>query len=201
MEMISFLSKSIALYLLKKEIIDSEEQEICEYGFELIIATIIGLILVLLSGMILGELISAVIFYSMFVIVRFFTGGYHANTHLKCKLTLVTCCLFVITMTKILGDECSILGIIIPLFFYIFSVIAFSPVEHINSPMTENLRIRNRKISIITAIILVSLNLVCFKYYTKYVVASSLTLFVIADLIIIAKINEGRITDYEKSHK
>lgn len=38
----------------------------------------------------------AFFFYLVFIGVRLFTGGYHADTHFKCKLTLVICSLFVL---------------------------------------------------------------------------------------------------------
>ena len=57
MIMISFLINSIALFLYKKKVIDDEELTVCQYGFEIIISTIISFLLVLLSGIILDETI------------------------------------------------------------------------------------------------------------------------------------------------
>lgn len=48
--MISFLSNFIALFLYKNNIIDKEKIEVCQYGFEIIVSTIIGFLLVLISG-------------------------------------------------------------------------------------------------------------------------------------------------------
>ena len=70
--MISFLSNFIALFLYKNNIIDKEKIEVCQYGFEIIISTIIGFLLVLASGIILGEIPEAILFYCLFVGVRFF---------------------------------------------------------------------------------------------------------------------------------
>ena len=61
--MISFLSNFIALFLYKNNIIDKEKIEVCQYGFEIIISTIIGFLLVLASGIILGEIPEAILFY------------------------------------------------------------------------------------------------------------------------------------------
>lgn len=74
--MISFLSKFIALFLYKNKIIDEERLPVCQYGFEIIISTVVGFLLVLASGIILGKIAEAILFYCLFVGVRFFTGGY-----------------------------------------------------------------------------------------------------------------------------
>ncbi|MDE5946937.1 MAG: accessory gene regulator B family protein [Oscillospiraceae bacterium] len=197
--MISFLSDFIALFLYKKKIIDEERLPVCKYGFEIIVSTIIGFLLVLTSGIILGEFMEAVLFYCLFVGVRLFTGGYHANTHLKCKMTLLICCLFVLVTSKYLklsiGLQCLLL------LLYLIAVFLFSPVEHINAPLTTDQKTRNRKISIIMAIALTIISLLGHSYFSKTSFVSSLTLFVIAILIIIPKIQERRKMLYEKSNR
>ncbi len=197
--MISFLTNFIALFLYKNNIIDKEKIEVCQYGFEIIVSTIIGFLLVLTSGIILGEIAEAILFYCLFVGVRFFTGGYHANTHFKCKLTLLTCCLFVLISSKYLLT--SIILQVVLLIIYLITVFLFSPIEHINAPLTAEEKARNRKMSIIMAITLTILSLSGYKCFPKIAIVSSLTLFVIAILIIIPKIQERRKMLYEKSNR
>ena len=197
--MISFLSNFIALFLYKKKIIDEERIPVCQYGFEIIISTIVGFLLILTSGIILEEIAEAILFYCLFVGVRFFTGGYHADTHLKCKLTLLMCCLFVLVASKYLLN--SIILQFAFLFIYLITVFLFSPIEHINAPLTKEEKTRNRKISIIIAITLTILSLSRYSYFPKISIVSSLTLLVIAILIIIPKIQEMRKMLYEKSNR
>lgn len=196
--MIHFLSSSIASGLFRNGIIDEEKVPVCQYGFELIISTAIGFFLVMLSGIIFEQALSALIFYSLFVIVRLFTGGYHAASHLRCKTVLVCCCISVLAMSELLNQYSGVLLNTVLLIPYMTAVIMFAPVEHINIPMTEEKRIRNRRISVITAITLTSANLFCCIFIPDISVVISLTLLVIAVLIIISKIQERRKSDYEK---
>lgn len=196
--MIHFLSSSIASGLFRNGIIDEEKVPVCQYGFELIISTAIGFFLVMLSGIIFEQALSALIFYSLFVIVRLFTGGYHTASHLRCKTVLVCCCISVLAMSELLNQYSGVLLNTVLLIPYMTAVIMFAPVEHINIPMTEEKRIRNRRISVITAITLTSANLVCCIFIPGISVVISLTLLVIAVLIIISKIQERRKSDYEK---
>lgn len=197
--MISFLSNLIAHFLYNKKIIDEEEVPVCQYGFEIIVSTVIGFLLVLLSGIILGAIAEAALFYCMFVVIRWFTGGYHADTHFKCKATLLICCLSVLIASKYLTNsiilQCSLL------IFYLITVLLFSPIEHINAPLTREKKERNRTISIIMAIAVITASLLGYIVFPKVSFISSLTLFVIAILIIIPKIMERRKMLYEKSNR
>lgn len=198
--MISYLSKSIALFLHKNNIINNERLPVCEYGFELIIATILGFALVLLSGVILGEVASSIIFYVLFVCVRMFTGGYHAKTHFKCKATLLVCCLFVLVGSKLSAEyEHPFWLIISCVLLYLITVLLYAPIEHINAPLTDDLKKRNRKISIIMAMALTAVNICSYWYLKKITVVSSLTLFVVALLIICPKLQERRKKIHEKN--
>lgn len=196
--MIHFLSSSIASGLLRKGIIGEEKVPVCQYGFELIISTAAGFLLVMLSGILLGQAFSALVFYGLFIIVRLFTGGYHASSHLMCKTVLVCCCISVLLMSELLKQYSGVLLNAALLMPYLAAVMLFAPVEHINIPMTDEKRSRNRKISVITAITLTAANLVCCIFIPDISVVVSLTLLVIAVLIIIPKIQERRKTDYEK---
>lgn len=197
--MISFLSNFIALFLYKKKIIDEKRLPVCTYGFEIIVSTIIGFLLVLTVGIILEKFMESVLFYCLFVGVRLFTGGYHADTHLKCKMTLLICCLFVLVTSKYLKLSIELQCLL--LLLYLIAVFLFSPVEHINAPLTTDEKARNRKISIIMAIALTIISLTGCSYFPKISFVSSLTLVVIAILIIIPKIQERRNMLYEESNR
>lgn len=199
--MISLLSKSIALFLCRKAIIDNEKVSVCQYGFELIISTIIGFLLVAVSGIMLGKFLESMVFYVLFIVVRLFTGGYHANTHLKCKLTLLVCCLSVLLLSDKIEEMHLVWIHIFLLTSYLVSVVLFTPIEHVNATMTSELKKRNKKISVIMAIALTIINLAGYTYFFEISVVSTLTLFVIAILIIIPKIQERRKIVYEKSSR
>lgn len=198
--MISFLGKSITLFLLRNNIIEKEKTPVYEYGFEVMISTMIGFCLIFTAGFLLNELASAMIFYAMFIIVRQYTGGYHANSHLKCKLTMLSLCLYVLIAVKYYISLFTFIWNFIFLITYCAVVLIFAPVEHVNAPMTDDLKKRNKIISIIIAIILTATNLFGYWHFKKITIVSSITLFIIAILIIIPKISRKEETLYEKSN-
>jgi len=200
MEMISFLSKSITLFLLQNNIIEKEKTSVYEYGLEVMISTVIGFLLIFTAGLLLNELASAMIFYAMFIIVRQYTGGYHADSHLKCKLTMLSSCLLVLITVKYYISMFTFLWHFIFLITYCVIVFLFAPVEHVNASMSDDLKKRNKTISIIIAIILTATNLFGYWHFQKITMVSSITLFIIAILIIITQISRKEKMLYEKNN-
>ena len=190
MEMISKLSKNIALILFSEQIIDEEKMPVCAYGIELIISTVIGFMLVIFVGLMMNAVFHAFFFYLVFVGVRLFTGGFHAQSHFKCKITLVICSVFVLLASnqyRVLNE--SRLHVLL-LAIYLACVFLFSPVEHINAPLTEQERKRNRGISIIMAIVLVVINELGYMVFPSISAVLTMSLFIIAVLMIVAKSKE-----------
>lgn len=81
--MIASASKKISKILFQKNIINENEQEICQYGLEIILSTSVGILLIVLIGIIMHLLVESIVFYSVFVGVRFFTEC--CSTHVYWK--------------------------------------------------------------------------------------------------------------------
>lgn len=88
--MLTNLCQIIVDFFVKEDIVPEEQREVYQYGVELSVSTLIGLLIVLAAGAFGGRLIESVIFYIVFCLTRAFCGGFHAHSHLLCKLTF-TC--------------------------------------------------------------------------------------------------------------
>lgn len=190
--MISFISKRIALFLFDNGIVDEEKKQICQYGFEIIISTAVGFLLVAITGAVMNSFGKAMLFYILFVGVRMFTGGYHADTHLKCKLILFLCSLSVISVSEYISEINSLYMNIAFLIPYWITVLLFVPVAHTDTVLTECEKKRNKIISVVMAVALSAMILMGYRKVPEFSFVSSLTMFVVAVLIIISKINERR---------
>lgn len=85
--MICTISAYLTALLIKEQIITRTEKEIYEYGFEITIANLINGLIILCVGSGLHLFIEAILFYLVFVSLRFFSGGYHANSYIRCFLS------------------------------------------------------------------------------------------------------------------
>lgn len=85
-QMIAKLSHIIADFFVQKKVVSEEQREIYEYGFELSISSIIGILIILTIGLISRRFWESIVFYIVFCFTRLFTGGYHAPNHIFCKI-------------------------------------------------------------------------------------------------------------------
>ena len=132
--MLSLLSKRISLFLCGNHVIEKEEIEIYQYGFEIILSSLIGFILSIAVGCCLGMFFYALLYYGIFVILRLFTGGFHANTYLSCNLVFLLVSLSTLGISKIMmyTNIYSIVAHIIIIFISAAVVIKFAPIENEN---------------------------------------------------------------------
>ncbi len=81
--------------------IKEQDMEIYQYGFEIIISTTIGFLITLLIGFLFQMKLLSVLYYGIFVLIRQLTGGYHADSYLKCNLIFSGVTFFTLGMTKL----------------------------------------------------------------------------------------------------
>lgn len=83
--MITSLAQYITGILLKNNIIVNEHLDIYIYGFEVLISGALSLFIGLILGLIFSQLVECIVFLIVFVTLRKYCGGYHADTYLKCN--------------------------------------------------------------------------------------------------------------------
>lgn len=85
------MSKIISSFtnrLIHKGHIPEEDREIYIYGFDITLYTIWSTSILLLTGLVLRQFTAAVVLVFGFYTFQTTGGGYHADTHLKCLLTM-----------------------------------------------------------------------------------------------------------------
>ena len=153
-EMISKLAKSIAHFFVVQNITEESKEVIYAYGMELLISDVLNTIIVLLIALFSHTLPAVVVFIAVFMGLRQFVGGFHANSHLSCMFTLV------MVMMVFSYGICNVSGHITPIFSISFIMIALpiilciAPVPHPNKPMSEEKSVKLRKRSCILAVTL-----------------------------------------------
>ena len=89
--MLNKSAKKITDMLLSHQVISGEQYDIYVYGFELLISFLFSTMLILIAGIIFNAFIRTLAFLVVFIILRSFTGGFHALTYAVCTvITLST---------------------------------------------------------------------------------------------------------------
>lgn len=72
-------------FMIKNNVIskDTEEIEFYRYGIEITLSSLINIVLISIIGIVTNYTFESMMFLAVFIIMRSFTGGYHANTYIK----------------------------------------------------------------------------------------------------------------------
>lgn len=131
--MFSTIIKKIVGYWVDNEIIDDFDRDIYEYGFELILSSVINIAVVIITSIFVNRLFESIALLTVIIPMQSCGGGYHAKTHLRCFLIMyigwwpVIWIIPYITLLTAIPIACVSLVIIFVL----------APVPHENVPMSE----------------------------------------------------------------
>lgn len=136
--------------MCRDKIIEEEKVESCTYGIQITIANLINFVIAFSIGLITGSLTKIALFYTIFVSLRFFCGGYHAKSYSRCFFLFAVTCLFYLAMLNgiliYIGNEFWLF--IVAVILLGNCILTKAPIEHTNRPFTAEERKLFRKRSI-----------------------------------------------------
>ncbi len=94
--MIVKISDRILKYIIKSEGVEQGYEDYYRYGIEITVSSIFNLVLVFSIGLITCSFLECLIFLISFVIIRQFTGGFHAPTYFWCNVSMCVVLLMVL---------------------------------------------------------------------------------------------------------
>ena len=160
--MLHTLSNRMATRLANHGIINSESIEVYVYGLELVFSFFFSSVVILLIGILLSRVWETIVFLTIFVLLRSFTGGYHAKTFTRCAIVTFTTYISVIVL--------SIFVRYIPLYVYIMEI-------------PQNKKIKHKITSMIIYLVFVTAGL--FFYYYNVAITSSVFFSLVADIVLL----------------
>lgn len=100
--MIERTAKRIAMCCVKNNVIQQEQEGVCAYGMELLIATMCSTAAILGAGLILQRFWYTIFLLVPFYHIRIYAGGIHAETYTKCILSFTVGFLIILLGTEYL---------------------------------------------------------------------------------------------------
>jgi accessory gene regulator B len=147
--MINKSIKIITCFLYDNKIIEEKYIAVYEYGLELLLTSILEMLAVIIISIIAGKLLITTLFLLSFCILRIYAGGFHASTNLRCFLVLIIVyTLFLLVLQFAINTNSVLISIPLSLISELF-VIWLAPVDNENKPLSDEIRKRNRRLSII----------------------------------------------------
>lgn len=194
--MIKKLSDILLKYLIKSDVIESNKESIdyYRYGLEITISSTLNIILILLVGIISHNFTESIAFLICFVPLRQYTGGYHANSYLKCNITFVSLYILLLFIYHLTSAK---IDFYIELLSVLFSNIIFlteCPFEHKNKPLSDNQKHKHKILAVTLGLLYGAVGVVLKVFAYNIGVIFLYTLVLISLLVIVAtlqKIREG----------
>lgn len=190
--MLSKVSKKMSSYFIERGEVLEEEREVYDYYFEILLSTILNALFLIVCGIVFKNFINTILFMIGFIIFRIVSGGFHANSHFKCFLTLAGVYSISLIMLKFMPEK--FLNILSIIFLLISTLLIYfdAPVEHKNNPLDDKTREKLRKYAQILSV-LISLIIIVLIFtigFSKYIFSFCYGMFAVAISIAAVKINE-----------
>lgn len=192
--MISHISEQILKYLLRSNVINdsNDEKEYYRYGIEITVSSLLNVILIIFIGILFQSVIESIVFLIFFMLIRQFTGGFHADTYFKCNFSFCISFISVLAMYHFTEEKITVWLSILISILCVAIILLKCPIENINKPIPEHKRKFHKCLAVIlgtgygiTGTILIALS-------NKYGVLIVYTLVLVTLLIIAAIIKERR---------
>ena len=190
------ISAYLSTLLLQEKIITADEKDTYKYGFEITIANMINGLIVLSVGLGLNMLAEAILFYLVFVSLRFFCGGYHADIYIKCffsfGLTIIVCLSFSVRLAQY--EELILIPFWITAVILGWHIIKMAPIEHKNRILIEDERRIFRRRSIQIYIFWLVVGIILWMVRLVQMETSLISAFIAITILM----RIGGISNYEK---
>ena len=168
-------------FMIKNNVIskDTEEIEFYRYGIEITLSSLINIALISIIGIVTNYTFESTMFLAVFIIMRSFTGGYHANTYIKCNLVTSISFVILLLIFKIIR-HISLIAI-----FQVVTIVLLAPIENKNKPI-EN-RTVYKIISTVLSVVLSAISIVLIIKGVDLGLIILLTLALVSIFIIYAR--------------
>lgn len=184
--MIKRLANTLTKFICSHINAPPEMADVYRYGFEITISSILNIILVLCCGIIMGDMLASVVYLFVFILIRIFTGGYHATSYLRCNIVMVVSFLLTYTLYRILiGINIDIRILEAILLANGLPIIIFAPVKNPHKELTPNKAKKFRVISIVIYICLSALALAAILFEIQYGTLIIVTLTTVSVMILV----------------
>lgn len=179
--MLNMVAKRLTKHLVDSGIVSSDLNDIYIYGFEVLITSLLSTLLILIAGAVFGRFIETICFLIVFIGLRSFTGGFHANTYWLC--TTLTLSIYVAVM--LLSINIMIPNIVYWLIFPVGIIVLFikAPVHNPNKYLTDKESLRHKLVSIILFIVMMSAGALLLN--SSAIISGIIYYTLIADLVLI----------------
>ncbi len=188
--MIDSIAKSFTQRMVEQNLVEFDDQDIYYFGMQLLTATVLKGIGIMLIAAALGWIKEAIVFILAFSVLRINAGGVHLDTYLKCFIGTVALMLVTIWMGINIHGNLSIYLISCSLIVSLILVAIYAPVDNPNRRLSKAEVVIYRKRSLyaiitqcLIVVVLVIIKPEFYKYYNIAVISILLEALTLTDAV------------------
>lgn len=174
-------AKKIADRLLLRQVISEETFDICVYGLELLLSSLFSVSIIFIVGCAINRFFETISFLVVFILLRSFSGGYHANTYAKCSVITFIVYGFVMLFSAFM--HVNLFLYVLLLFIGAIVLYLKAPIENPNKEITEQDKKKYKIISILLFLVFCAIGTVLD--YFAFSVGSTLWATLLVDILLI----------------
>lgn len=163
-------------------------QEVYVYGIEIILSTLLEIMVILVSACFFSVFKEGFIFVILFMSLRIFTGGYHANTYKKCFIVTVGSFWGMVLLANIIENLILQRTLYMIMFAAAIYIVLRSPILNKNQLLNEKKIAKNVKMTAIVLMIQIFLITEILDRNKKLLDMAILTLCLVAVFMLLTDI-------------
>ena len=140
---VTVLIKKITVRWCETGIIEKSDEDVYEYGLDLLLYTILNIAVILFSAAFIGKIAESIALLAVILPLQSFGGGYHAKTHLRCFLIMYIGWWAVILLLPLIKPAVAVAMSCAA----VFVVYRLAPVPHVNVTMSDGQRAKMQKLA------------------------------------------------------
>lgn len=184
------ISKAMTAFFIEQKIISEDQRQIYEYGFELIFADLINFILIILMSIGLRSFDTGIMYLSVFVSMRLFCGGFHAETHAMCRVYMLAMFFIFMAIYSAFSvtnmNDIRIVLISLPIAW--IPILRYAPVVHKNKKLSLEYQRKNRMRTCIVGAGWTFLSVILVLTRIQLGIAIIITIWIVSVSIVFGKI-------------
>lgn len=147
------ITDAILKYISKNNAIDGTDNDVVafyKYGIEITLSSLFNIVVILLLSLLFNGMIEGFIFLAVLIPTRQFTGGFHADTYLKCNLVFGLSYIITLHLFRYTCNMVNVYISILLLAVEIFFVSVVCPINNEHKPIHERKQyVRSKIISVV----------------------------------------------------
>lgn len=139
--------------LVSRGVIAEADASIYAYGFEAMFSTVFTFGSIIVLSVCVGNFFETLLFFTAFMVLRIYAGGYHAATRVRCYLISSLMYIIFSVMLVVIPVDLYFLVAVFTSMIAFICIILWAPVIHKNRSISPESFNRCRKISLLVCIV------------------------------------------------